>query len=83
MNTTSQSLAFGEEVRTARQAKKISQQALAEAAGCSQRLISELERGKASVELGKALAVAEALDLRFSLQPIRKPSSGRQLADYL
>lgn len=54
---------LGSLMRETRVARGLSQRALAAEVGCSQRFISELERGKATAELGKALAVLKALGL--------------------
>ena len=52
---------FGRAVRTARKEAGLSQTQLAELCGCSQRFVSEVERGKATAELGKALGLLHAL----------------------
>ena len=61
--TISDAHTFGQAVRAARKERELSQRALADRCGCSQRFISELERGKATAELGKALWVLEELGL--------------------
>lgn len=83
MITTPASIAFGKRLKDERLAQGLSQQELGKAAGCSQRLISELERGKASVELGKAIAVAEALGLAVRLDHAPKSPAVPKLVDYL
>ena len=48
---------FGRAVRTFRKAKGYTQQQIADLSGCSLMFVSNLERGKETAELGKALAV--------------------------
>ena len=48
---------FGRVVRTFRKAKGYTQQQIADLSGCSLMFVSNLERGKETAELGKALAV--------------------------
>ena len=57
--------ALGAAIRTARKAHGLTQSQLAGLAGTGLRLISELERGKASAELGKVLDVLAVLGLRL------------------
>ena len=59
---------LGQMVRIRRQMLKLSQQQLAERAGVGRRFIGELEGGKPSVELGRALAVCRTLGLTLTLQ---------------
>ncbi len=56
---------FGALVRERRRELKLTQDDLALASGVGRRFIIDLEDGKASVQLGKALLVAEALGLRI------------------
>jgi y4mF family transcriptional regulator len=51
---------LGELVRSARKDMKLSQQHFADLAGVGRRFISELEAGKPTLELGKALEVCSA-----------------------
>lgn len=60
-------VAVGAAVRQARKAHGLTQAALAGLAGSGTRFISELEHGKASVELGKVLDVLAVLGLRLQL----------------
>ena len=60
--------ALGNLVRTKRLALKLTQQQLAEHAGVGRRFVSELEAGKPTIELGKALAACQALDLTLTAQ---------------
>lgn len=59
---------FGQRVRERRNHLGLSQSALADVIGVNRRVIGELERGKASVQLGIALRVAEALGLDVDLR---------------
>jgi y4mF family transcriptional regulator len=55
---------FGALIRERREALKLTQDDLALSSGGGRRFIIELEAGKATVQLGKALLVAETLGLR-------------------
>jgi len=55
------------EVRAARRARGLSQDALALASGTGRRFVVDLERGKTTVRLESVLAVLAALDLRLDL----------------
>jgi transcriptional regulator with XRE-family HTH domain len=55
---------FGALVRERREAMGLRQEDIAFATGYGRRFIIELEAGKASCQLGKALAVAAAVGLR-------------------
>ena len=63
--TISDATGFGVTVRLARKERGLSQRALAERCGCSQRFISELERGKETAELGKAINVLSVLGVHL------------------
>jgi y4mF family transcriptional regulator len=56
---------FGAMVRERRKAAKLSQDELALATGVGRRFIIDLEAGKPSCELGRALHVAHAVGLRL------------------
>lgn len=58
---------LGLAVREARKAHGLTQAGLAGLAGTGPRFISELERGKPGVELGKVLDVLAVLGLRLQL----------------
>lgn len=58
--------AFGAAIRARRLEKGLTQTQLAELCGVSLRFVSELERGRASVSLGRALLLAQ----RLALDPI-------------
>ncbi len=60
---------FGAAIRAARKAQGLRQDQLAGAAGVGVRFIVELEAGKATSQLGKALAVAAALGLKIAVEP--------------
>jgi DNA-binding XRE family transcriptional regulator len=54
---------FGDRLKTLREEADISQQALADAAGCHRFTISKLERGEQEPAWPLVLAICEALDL--------------------
>ena len=58
---------FGEAIRRFRRHRGLNQQQLADLAGCSIMYVSQLERGKETAELGKALKILDALDVEISL----------------
>jgi HTH-type transcriptional regulator / antitoxin HipB len=60
-------LELGSAIRTERLRRGFSQESLAAAAGVGARFVVELERGKASAQLDKALAVASAVGLTVSV----------------
>ena len=57
---------FGEAIRRFRKLRGLNQQQLADLAGCSIMYVSQLERGKETAELGKALSILDALDIDIS-----------------
>jgi y4mF family transcriptional regulator len=57
---------FGRQLARARRGLGLTQRELALAAGVGERFIVELEAGKATAQLGKALAVAQAAGLRLA-----------------
>lgn len=59
---------FGAGIRAARKAQGLRQDQLAGAAGVGVRFIVDLEAGKPTTHLGKALAVAAALGLRVVIE---------------
>ena len=59
---------LGEIVRIRRHMLKLSQQQLADRAGVGRRFVSDLENGKATVELGKVLSACRVLGLTLTLQ---------------
>jgi y4mF family transcriptional regulator len=56
---------FGKAVANARKALGLTQRDLALAIGTGERFIVELEAGKPTAQLGKALAAARAVGIRF------------------
>lgn len=60
---------FGAAVRRARKERGLSQAALAAGAGVGRPWLSELETGKRTAELGRALSVLHALDLAITFVP--------------
>lgn len=58
---------FGAAVARARKALGITQRELALAINSGERFIVDLEAGKATAQLGKALAAAHAVGLRLSV----------------
>lgn len=59
---------LGEEIRRARKRAGLTQRDLAQACGCGTRFISDLENGKPTVELGKALLVANMLSMDLCIR---------------
>ena len=57
---------FGAAVAEARKALRLTQRDLALAIGTGERFIVDLEAGKPTAQLGKALAAARAVGLRLS-----------------
>jgi transcriptional regulator with XRE-family HTH domain len=55
---------YGEQIRMAREAKRLSQARAAKLAGVSRRYLSELENDKANVSIGVLVKVANALDIK-------------------
>lgn len=60
--------ALGEIVRIRRQMLRLSQKDLADQANVGRRFISELEAGKPTIELGKALAVCQVLRVSLTAE---------------
>ena len=84
METTEDTEALGRQIRAARKTMGLSQSEVAEVAGCSQRFVSELERGKKTAEIGKVLAVIRAVNHRFVMQAKEtRVYASRRLEDYL
>lgn len=63
------STAFGSAIRRERRDRGLSQADLAKRAGVGRPWLSELETGKRTAELGRALLVLSALDLAVTLVP--------------
>ena len=73
---------FGRAVRTARKEAGLSQMQLAKRCGCSQRFVSEIERGKETAELGRALKLLEALNVPLSAGTLTMDLDGRAEVQY-
>ncbi|MBE6470313.1 MAG: helix-turn-helix transcriptional regulator [Coriobacteriaceae bacterium] len=69
---------LGRAVRAARKDRGLTQTELARRSGCSQRFVSELERGKPGAELGKALQLISALGLAVQLTSTRTVEQNRR-----
>lgn len=63
---------FGALVRTERKSQKLTQEQLAGLAGVGVRFVRELEAGKESCQLGRALQVAQTLGLVVSVSTRRE-----------
>jgi y4mF family transcriptional regulator len=61
---------FAQIVRTRRRELKVTQRDLAMTCGTGLRFIVDLEKGKATCHLGKALSVAQALGLQIDAVPL-------------
>lgn len=61
----------------ARKDQGMSQRALAKRCGVSQRFLSELERGKPTAEVGKALQVLSFLGIQLIAQPEHSSAHGK------
>ena len=57
---------FGEAIRLFRKRRGLTQQQVANIVGCSLMYVSNLERGKATAELGIALRILDALDVEVT-----------------
>ncbi len=73
---------FGRAVRTARKEAGLSQMQLAELCGCSQRFVSEVERGKETAELGRAIKLLEVLNVPLSAGTLMVDLDGRAEVQY-
>lgn len=62
-------------VRGRRRALRLSQAAVGERAGVSRTWVRDFEAGKSTVEIGRVLAVLEALGFTLSLRALDDPSS--------
>lgn len=59
---------FGKLVYNARRKAKLTQAQLAAASGTGERFVRELEKGKSTSQLEKALVVAQMLGIKFDAQ---------------
>lgn len=73
---------FGLALRKARKEAGLSQMRLAEMCGCSQRFVSEVERGKKTAELGRALKLFAALRVPVTVSTVRADMDGRAEVHY-
>lgn len=73
---------FGKAIRTARKEAGLSQMQLAARCGLSQRFVSEVERGKQTAELGKALKLLENLAVPVVAGDDVLPLDGRAEVSY-
>jgi y4mF family transcriptional regulator len=56
---------FGKLIRDTRRKSKLTQAQLAAASGTGERFVRELEKGKPTAQLGKALLIAQMLGIKF------------------
>ncbi len=68
------SIDFGLSIRKSRKAQGLRQKDLADFTGCGERFIVELENGKPTCQLDKALAVAQLLGITITA---KLPQQGR------
>ena len=73
---------FGEAVRAARKEAGLSQMQLAKRCQLSQRFVSEVERGKPTAEIGKALKLLSGLAVPLVAGGGRMPLDGRAEVSY-
>lgn len=69
---------IGSIVRTARKAQNLRQDELAGAAGVGLRFIVDLEAGKPTAQIGKALQVLETLGCELKIKPPPEQKSARK-----
>lgn len=67
---------LGLQIRSARKAAGLRQDELAAASGVGLRFLVELERGKGTSHLGKALQVLDTLGLTVAVIPRAGPAAG-------
>lgn len=60
---------FGEAIRSRRKSLGYTQSELADASGVGVMFVSQLERGKGTAQIGKAIRVANVVGLNFLLEP--------------
>jgi y4mF family transcriptional regulator len=75
MQTIIDSKSFGLLIRAERKAQKLTQEQLAALTGVGVRFVRELEAGKDSCQIGRALQVAATLGLRVSVGSRRESAS--------
>jgi y4mF family transcriptional regulator len=64
----SNAIEFGELIRSCRKKAGLTQASLAAAAGIGERFVRELEKGKPTCQLAKALLVAQMLGIKFEVK---------------
>jgi y4mF family transcriptional regulator len=69
IKTTLTSIEIGKIIRASRKAQDLRQDELAGAAGVGLRFVVDLEAGKPTVQLGKALQVLQALGCALEIRP--------------
>lgn len=74
MQTILDSKSFGLLIRTERKAQRLTQEQLAGLTGVGVRFVRELEAGKESCQIGRALQVAASLGLTVSV--VRRQEGG-------
>ena len=67
MEPVTNALAFGAAIRKARREQRLTQRELALAVGTGERFIVDLENGKQTARLGKAIEVAAALGITLTM----------------
>ena len=72
---------MGELIRTTRTGLGLTQEKLAMTAGTGLRFIVDLEKGKPTCQLGKALTVLQTLGIRLTLTPPVTVSAPDSFAD--
>ena len=84
MEAVDDAKALGRLVRQRRKALKLSQKDLALAVGVGERMVVDLEAGKETCQLGKALAIARAVGIRLvdeAAEAASAPGDGYDLPD--
>lgn len=61
------------QIRERRKSLRLTQQDVADLAGCSTRFVCSLESGKPTVRLDKLVAVLQTLGLELSTRPLGSP----------
>lgn len=73
---------LGAFLRAQRRAQGVTLEQLSGLSGLGMRFLSELERGKATAELGKTLEVAKLLGLNCYLLPRSQPPAARKASTH-
>lgn len=64
---------IADQIRRRRRSLQLTQDEVADLAGCSARFVRSLEAGKATVRLDKLVAVLDVVGLELSTRPRRSP----------